>query len=54
MKIGRTLSEVAAEIERQARMKQDYIADTRQLHLAEMGRRSRSTATVAFRRRTWP
>jgi hypothetical protein len=37
MKLGRTLSEVAAEIERQARTKQDYIADTRQLHLAEDG-----------------
>jgi len=38
MKSGRTLSEVAAEIERQARTKQDYVADTRQLRLAEEGR----------------
>jgi hypothetical protein len=37
MRTGRTLSEVAAEIERQARTKQDYIADTRQLRLAEDG-----------------
>ncbi len=29
MKIGLALSEVAAEIERLARTKQDYIADTR-------------------------
>ena len=35
MKEGHTLSEVAAEIERQARTKQDYIADTRQLRIAE-------------------
>ena len=38
MKVGRTLAEVAAEIERQARTKQDYIADTRQLALADDGR----------------
>ncbi len=38
MKIGRSLSEVAAEIERQARTKQDYIADTRQLSVTEDGR----------------
>jgi hypothetical protein len=49
MKFGRILSEVAAEIERQARMKQDYVADTRQLRLAQDGQ---TTATVASRRRT--
>ncbi len=38
MKTGRSLSEVVAEIERQARTKADYIADTRQLCLAEDGR----------------
>ena len=37
MKIGRTLSEVAAEIERQAKTKHDYIADTRQLRLDDDG-----------------
>jgi hypothetical protein len=37
MKIGRTLSEVAAEIERQAQTKHDYIADTRQLRLDDDG-----------------
>jgi hypothetical protein len=49
MKFGRILCEVAAEIERQARMKQDYVADTRQLRLAQDGQ---TTATVASRRRT--
>jgi hypothetical protein len=37
MKVGRTLSEVAAEIERQAATKHDYIADTRHLSLADDG-----------------
>jgi hypothetical protein len=37
MKIGRTLPEVAAEIERQAETKHDYIADTRQLRLDDDG-----------------
>ena len=37
MKAGRTLSEVAAEIERQAETKHDYIADTRQLRLEDDG-----------------
>ena len=37
MKAGRTLSEVAAEIERQAETKHDYIADTRQLRLDDDG-----------------
>jgi hypothetical protein len=37
MKIGRTLPEVAAKIERQAETKHDYIADTRQLRLDDDG-----------------
>jgi len=37
MKIGRTLSEVAAEIERQAQTKHGYIADTGQLRLDDDG-----------------
>lgn len=37
MKYGRSLSEVAAEIERQAQTKQDFIADTRQLRLEDDG-----------------
>lgn len=33
MKTGRTLAELAAEIERQAQTKHDYIADTRRMHI---------------------
>jgi hypothetical protein len=35
MKTGRTLTEMAAELERQAKAKKDYIADTRRLKLRE-------------------
>lgn len=37
MKQGRSLQELAAELERQAELKQDYIADTRHLHLGTDG-----------------
>lgn len=36
MKQGRTLSELAAEIERQQESKQDYLADTRKLDMTEV------------------
>jgi hypothetical protein len=41
MKTGRTLAELAAEIERQAQTKHDYIADTRRMHIVtfDVGRR---------------
>jgi len=51
MKIGRTLSEVAAEIERQAQTKHDYIADTRQLALADDGKTLSLTGNGTFQLR---
>lgn len=38
MKTGKTLVELATEIERQRKAKQDYIADTRQMHMLDDSR----------------
>ena len=54
MKIGRTLSEVAAEIERQAGPSRITSRTPVSSASTTMGTLSRSTATVASRRRTWP
>lgn len=37
MKEGLSLQEMAAEIERQSRLKEDYLVDTRNLHMEPFG-----------------
>ena len=37
MKSGRTIEEMVAEVERQSKVKADYLVDTRRLEMESMG-----------------
>lgn len=54
MKQGKTLTELGRELERQRRVRKDFVADTRSLSFGSDGRKSVLTMTTANERQDFP